>query len=160
MSIELVNGNFDIKSFNTNFSNYIQQQKELRIQQEADKLNQSKITNDADTQYKKLTLHNIIIEWRDTFIGLLDDIMRLDFRTNVIFRNNRLFFLGMTLITSVILYYIIYSIFHNVELFTESNKITHFKNEHLFNISFNFPEKQQILFHKLMDKLLNSAKPV
>ena len=150
MSVDLVKNKFDNKAFNADFAKYMNQQKE-----EENRINIAKLKELNSEVYKKkigeMSFNEILIEWHQSLIGMLDDMINLRFQPNVLLRENRLFFMGITLIIVVILFYFFYWLF-----FGFSQNIV--KDEHVINISLNIPEQKQSLFRLLMEKLLKKRK--
>lgn len=96
---------FDINKFNLLFDEerVIKQQQQKRIdEQKLEELN-NQIINKKLYQY---TLSEIFIGIKDSWFGLLDDLLEFDFTFNIFLKENRLFFFGITfLIIGVILYF-------------------------------------------------------
>jgi len=104
MSVDLIKNKFDIKTFNKGFEDYMKQQTEIKHQQEIERLKQLN-----ETKYEKkiteMTWNEIMVEWKTSIIGVLDDALHFRFTPSVLFRENRLFFIGITLLILAIIFY-------------------------------------------------------
>jgi hypothetical protein len=150
MSVDLVKNKFDNQAFNVDFTKYIDQQKETEHQ-----LNIAKLKQLNTEVYKKkisdMSFNEVLVEWRETLTGIMDDVINMHLQPSVLLRDNRLFFTGITLIIIVVLFYFFYWLF-----FGFSQKII--KDEHIFNISLNIPEQKQSIVKMFMEKMYKGVK--
>jgi hypothetical protein len=106
-----ISKNFDLKKFNNEFvfkKEQSQIQNRIKSKEKIDRLTQM-----ANIQKKSLynfSIAEITIGIKDTWFGILDDILSQKFEIKTLTKNDRLFFIGLTIIfISAILY--IYNFF-------------------------------------------------
>lgn len=113
MSVDLIKTNFDNSIFNSEFE---KQKRELIKQKQKNEENRLKKLN-QEIYKKKITdmsINELLIEWKNEMIGLLNDIINL--RLSSLFSGNRLLFIGITIITTTLLFYLIMWIFKNKQI--------------------------------------------
>lgn len=147
MSVDLVKNKFDVKAFNTGFTKYMKEQKEVENQQNIAKLKQLNTEEETKKKISEMSFNELINEWTTSLIGILDDLINFRLNPSTLFGENRMFFVGITLLLVVILFYFFYWLFIGFS----PNII---KDEHVINISLNIPEQKQSLFKLFMTKLL------
>ena len=115
---------FDVTEFNKDFEahreNVGHQVSEIEKQrlQEFNKQEQSK-------SIYNLSLFEIFIGIKDTWFGLFDDLLQQKFYTETFTKDNRIFFIGVTIVlfvTVIYLYNMIFSNFNSDQV--DNNKIT------------------------------------
>lgn len=96
------------------------------------KLNKSAESEIKDIPFYKLNLLEMTIELKNTWFGILDDLLTGNITLDIILKDNRLFYVGFTiLIIAIILYIYDYAInpndpFHN--LITNGNGIVEIRH--------------------------------
>lgn len=107
MSIDLVKGQFDVNKFNQEFESNIQQQKEIVAQQDAKKLQElNKVI--YKQKISEMTFIEFIHNWKESLLGMLNDLLHLRLQSEILFQENRLFFLGITVIFAIIFFYLFF----------------------------------------------------
>ena len=137
MSVDLIKKNFELSTFNKDFTEYMKKQKEDELKADEERL---KTLNQIiyEKKISEMTTTELLYEWKESLIGFINDIIHLNFNINELFSKNRLFFIGITLIIVIILFYIYYWFFTTVE------KVNNDTNTNI-NISLSLPnisEKQ------------------
>jgi hypothetical protein len=110
MSVELVKNRFDIAAFNKDFEDYAKQRYELQKQQEIQRLKELNETI-YEKKISEMTWKEIMSEWKLSLIGFLDDMINFRLSPHSLFRENRLFFIGITLLLFAIIFYLFVLIF-------------------------------------------------
>lgn len=99
------NGKFDINKFNSSFDKTKNDQKLINKQRDDEILHKLNSTTDSKPLYKS-TMSDIIIGIKNTWFYLLDDLLEQKFIFDTFTKENRLFYIGITLILiSVIMYF-------------------------------------------------------
>ena len=95
---------FDVNKFNANFNLEIEKVKKQNNLIDIDKL--SKLNQEAPQKtLLQYTVSDILIGIKNSWFYLIDDIFRRNFSSSIIFKDYRLYFIGMTfLIFGIILY--------------------------------------------------------
>lgn len=109
MSIDLVKGEFDVNKFNKDFEASLEKAKEDENQREIAKL-QSMNKIIYKKKISEMSLRELITEWKDSLLGILNDLLHLRLRSSELFKDNRLFFLGITILFSVLMFYLMHTI--------------------------------------------------
>lgn len=129
MSVDLVKNKFDIAAFNRDFENQMIAKKE-----EENKKDMEKLKEMNKEIYKKkiseMTTGEIIGEWQSSLTGMINDMIHLKFQPEILFSENRLFFIGITLLIIVILFYFLFWLFNPKDIVNTG---------HTVNVSFNLP---------------------
>lgn len=157
MSVDLVKNKFDNKEFNADFVKYMNQKTE-----EENKRNIAKLKELSTEVYKKkiteMSMNEMLIDWRKSIIGISDDLLNKRFQLDTLFRDNRLFFTGITVVIVVVMFYFFYWLF-----FGGTSKENIVKNEHVFNISFSMPNptvEQKGFISSFFSRLFKRKTPV
>jgi hypothetical protein len=93
----------NLANFNISFENEKRQRKmkeKIREKKTLDKLNQEYI----EKPISKLTIGELLINSKNAWFAILDDLIQLNLKN--IFKDNRLFYIGFTIIIYVLLTYI------------------------------------------------------
>jgi hypothetical protein len=143
MSVDLVNASkkFDNKTFNVDFDKYIEQR---HIEEERD---QNSKLNKLNSEIRKkriseMSINEFMIEWKISVIGFINDVINLRFNTSILFADNRLFFLGITIVLTVMTIYICHL------LSTRDNPAQSDRN---INISLNISNARRSFIGRLLD---------
>lgn len=97
---------FDIKKFNKEFEDQLLASKEATKKREEERLKKLNVVQETKP-ISELTIAEILIGIKDTWFGIIDDLLNLKFNMTTITSENRLFYIGLTIIIIVILTYII-----------------------------------------------------
>lgn len=101
-------GKFDVDKFNRDFQQYKERRQtemDIQLKQKADEL--TKKANISIPIYN-LGIGETLIKFKDSFFGILDDLLRFDLSMNTFTKENRLFYIGLFLIVVAIFCIIIY----------------------------------------------------
>lgn len=145
MSVDLIKGRFDITSFNQEFLEYSKKRKEEEQQRELEKLKQL----NQEVYRKKIsemTLNEIIMEWKQTWITFLNNLIHFETNREILFEGNTLFFIGMTIIMVILFFIIFYLILRQ-----RSEKID--KSEKIIRIALDIPKDTETIFTKFKNML-------
>lgn len=113
MSVDLIKAKFDNAAFNVEFNKYMEEEKEKQHQQEIERLNKMNETIYIK-KISEMSFNELLVEWKNSIIGILDDLLHL--RVTSIFSGNRLFFVGMTVVIIVLIFYFLLWFFdRNIE---------------------------------------------
>jgi hypothetical protein len=104
-------GRFDSQEFNAAFEKSIETQKAKTRDIDREKLNKMS-TEEIVKPVSSLSIFEIIVGIKDTWFGLIDDLLQRRFTMVTFTKNNRLFFIGTTIILIIITLYL-YDIFVN-----------------------------------------------
>jgi hypothetical protein len=129
MSVDLIKKKFELTTFNQDFTNYLKKQKNEELKRDEERL---KTLNQTiyEKKISNMSMTELLYEWKDSLIGFIDDIIHFNFNVSELFKDNRLFFLGITIIIIIILFYFYY-------WFVSSNE--KINNDTNINISFAIP---------------------
>lgn len=98
-------GKFDMGKFNNAFEIDKQKQTdELKIY-EKKKLDQLNNSNYVKPLYES-TIFEILVGVKNTWFSLLDDVLHLNFTPDIITKENRIFFIGVTIVIMVFTIYL------------------------------------------------------
>lgn len=128
---------FDVKAFNKAFE---EQQAKLKEEtQKQEEVTLSKMNEQPkEKSLTSLSVGEILINTKDAWFDILDDILHYKIGWEILTKNNRLFYIGITIATLAIIFYL-------YEIFTEEEKvkkipinkniieIRHIDNEHTKN---------------------------
>lgn len=95
------NSKKDTGEFNKSFEEYIQQQKQK------DGTIKTEEGSDGTKSLKELTFTDIIIGLKDTWLGLINDIINRNISFDMIKKENRLFYIGLTIIILTFILFIL-----------------------------------------------------
>lgn len=144
MSVDLIKGYFDNASFNKEFNEYTQQRKDDERKKETEKLNQlNKVI--YRKKISEMSLSELMSNWKSSWLGVLNDIIHVRLNPTILFVDDRLFFIGITLIIIIILF-VLYYLFLNVHEYEKDTNI---------NISFNIPKVDKNIFEKILERNKN-----
>jgi hypothetical protein len=112
MSIDFMKNdkNFDLAKFNKTFEEQSIALREKKNQEEMEKL---RLMN-TEEYYKKIsekTLSEIMKEWKDALLGVINDAIRLNINRDTLLTENRLFYVGITVLFIVVTLYIFSTFF-------------------------------------------------
>ena len=117
--------NNNLPSFSSNNSSNIKSSEEGSIKSESESMNTlQKLNKEAEAEvnpkfkpFYQLNLLEMAIELKNTWFGILDDLLAGNFTLDIILKDNRLFYVGLTiLIIALILYIYDYAINPNDQL--------------------------------------------
>jgi hypothetical protein len=112
--------NFDINNFNADFelSSDLSKMKSNQLDEaRLNKLNESK----PPTPLYDLSISQILIGIKDAWFDLIDDLLQQRFSIDTFVRNNKLFYIGLTIIIVILILYL-YDVFTNSET-VNTNKV-------------------------------------
>lgn len=89
------NGEFDLGKFSAAFNKNKQTQKYMTKLNSEKRLN---ILENENTIHTKKTIADILIEMKNSWFNLIGDLLEQKFEIETFVRNDRLFYIGMTLI--------------------------------------------------------------
>lgn len=124
---------FDVKAFNKVFEEQqakLKEDSKKREEETLKKLNEAK----KDVSLISLSIGEILINTKDAWFDILDDLLQYKFGWDILTKNNRLFYIGLTLAVMAIIFYL-YEIFTDEEKTKEINvskqiiEIHHIGNE-------------------------------
>lgn len=98
---------FDLDKFNREFiykREKTKLQTEIQSKERLDKLN--KEANEKILPLYSLSVSEIFIGVKDTWFDILDDLLAMNININLISKNNRLFYIGVTVIIIAVLFYL------------------------------------------------------
>lgn len=95
------NSKKDSGEFNKSFEEYIQQQKQK------DRTIKTEEGNDGTKSLKELTFTDIVIGLKDTWLGIINDIINRNISFDMIKKENRLFYIGLTIIILTFILFIL-----------------------------------------------------
>lgn len=107
MSTAKDNQKFNLKQFNADFEEDLKKKNEDRAKKEEvelDKLNAVIVAKPVI----EMNIAELLIGIKDTWFGLMDDLLLLKFNIDTFTKNNRLFFIGITIVLIVIFMYTIH----------------------------------------------------
>lgn len=111
MSVDLMKKNFDVATFNKEFEAYKISKEEEKHKKEMEDL--KKLNKEIKVRkLSEMSMNELIIEWKNSMIGIMNDLLNGRWSLTTIFSGNRLFFAGVTLILITVLFYFIRWIFH------------------------------------------------
>lgn len=99
------NNNFDAQAFNTGFEKQKEANKELSAQYMEDKLNELN-NNEKPKKLYELSMSEILINIKDSWFELLDDLLGNTFGIQTLTKDYRLFYLGITIFFFACILYI------------------------------------------------------
>ena len=102
----MTDGKFDIDKFNNEFVNVANSQKEKALAEDELQLKKLNEISNQKTSLANLTLFDLFVGIKNTWFDILDDMLLQNFQPNILFRDNRLFFVGLTLILIGMLMYL------------------------------------------------------
>lgn len=120
---------FDIYQFNQKFEEYkktLKNNEGLKEQKKLAELNKAP----PPKKIYEYNIYELLLGMKDTWFDIIDDILALNFSTDIITQGNRMFFIGLTFITIGIILYAYYLFMHSpedegYEKIAENTKIIH-----------------------------------
>lgn len=119
---------FDIDNFNGQFVFMKEEQKKKNQKINKDKLDKlNRRANPHEKKLYELSFYELCVELKNSWFGILDDILDLNFSSsgsdilNIFIKDNRLFFIGLTIIIIAIVIYIYNYYDENKTNITSSN---------------------------------------
>lgn len=92
---------FDIGEFNKTFEASKEAKQEQQNKEDIEKL--KKMNQEIyRKKINEMSIDELMIDWKSSLIGILNDLLNFRWNPDVLFADNRLFFLGMTIILFVI----------------------------------------------------------
>jgi hypothetical protein len=142
MSVELIKKNFELSTFNKDFTDHLKKQRESEKQLDEERL---KTLNQEiyNKRFTEMSMQELMSEWKDSIIGLMNDLLHGRFDVSILFSENRLFFIGCTIVISVIIFYLLSLLF-------TTNKST--SNDTNIKISLEMP--------KMDDKTIDRVRKI
>ena len=96
---------FDSKKFNQEFEKEIDIKKTRSKYIESEKL--AKMSKEETTKsITNITIAELLINIKDAWFDMIDDLLQNQFNLEIFTKNNRLFYIGLTLVVIIILIYI------------------------------------------------------
>jgi len=96
---------FDSKKFNQEFEKEIDIKKTRSKYIESEKL--AKMSKEETTKsITNMTIAELLINIKDAWFDMIDDLLQNQFNLEIFTKNNRLFYIGLTLVVIIILIYI------------------------------------------------------
>lgn len=132
--------NFSEADFNKKFEEDKELTKQLSKERERERLERLNIEKNQKT-IAELSVVEILIGIKDTWFELIDDLLQGKFNTATFTKNNRLFYMGITIVLVVLVLYIYY--------FFSTEQINDNKNNKVIKIYHVYPNKynSNIGFH-------------
>jgi hypothetical protein len=101
--------NFDIMQFNQVFEEAKQEQNKVSRERESERL--ARLNREVPRKpLNELSTGEILIGVKDAWFGIIDDLLQAKFTMSTLTKENRIFFIGLTLIIIVIIMYL-YNLF-------------------------------------------------
>jgi hypothetical protein len=125
MSIELIRTNFDNAIFNDEFEKNKRQRnaEKQKIEEERlRKMNQEIYVKEL----RDMSINELLIEWKMSHIGILNDLINLRWNPYTLFGENRLLFIGITIIVFAILFCFINWLF-GFKIKSENKNVNEFR---------------------------------
>lgn len=118
--MEKDNKKFDIHEFNKNFDKYRDSLKQEQSLKEAQRLAELNKAPPPKKFYEFNTIE-LLIGIKDTWFDILDDILSLRFNIDILTKNNRAFFIGLTILIICLGLYIFNMFYDDDELLEHKN---------------------------------------
>lgn len=109
------NDQFDVKKFNDKFEETVKHRKELAEKAMQEKLNKLNEVNNKKKEIYQLSVGDTIINTKDALFNILDDMLQFKFKLDTFTKDNRLYYIGITILLICIVVFA-----HNI--FFESDK--------------------------------------
>ena len=123
-----LNKNWNPQQFNTNFNRYLRDLNRKNKQQKRNEENAMDI-NIRERTISEYTFSELLKEWKYSLLNMLNNILHLKVNKETFTQGNTLFYLGITILIFVILYYLFYSLY----LIIKPNNIQKIIYEHHYN---------------------------
>lgn len=111
---------FNLGRFNKEFDRNIELSKQNQKIADTAKLSKLAETNDK-TSLHKLPIQQILINTKNSWFDLLDDILARKFILSTLTKNNRLFYIGLTLLFITVIMYLYFMIIDNNKINNKYN---------------------------------------
>lgn len=102
----LPDGSFDVDRFNRNFDQYKDRRKVIMKAQMDERLAELNKPPPTIPIWNR-PIGTILIEMKDAMFGIIDDLLSYNFNINIFTKDNRLFYLGLFLLLSIIIVFIL-----------------------------------------------------
>lgn len=96
---------FDSVLFNKKFDAYADQEKKRIKKMENDRINLLS-AEPKEKEIYQLNIYEILVGIKNSWFGILDDLLEQRFSWSILTKNNRMFFIGVTFIIITVLLYI------------------------------------------------------
>lgn len=116
----------DIATFNKDFEKIKEINKQITQENDENELNI--INNNEDKNNNTImfsSINNMLIDWKLSFLNVINDILHLHVTKETINKRNFLFYLGMTILIFTIFFYILYSLYNYLLEDKKQYKIIH-----------------------------------
>jgi hypothetical protein len=116
---------FDSKKFNSSFEeskNKTSQLNKKVAQQNLDKLNKQSNTK-KEVPLSKVTIGELLVNTKDAWLDIITELYSFNFQLDIFTRNNRMFYIGVSVIIMVVLVYITSIIFSPDDESNNNSKI-------------------------------------
>jgi hypothetical protein len=147
---------FDVQKFNNNFDKTKDLSKAKIKKLDDEKLNKLAV-EDTYKNITEMTLFEILIGIKDSWFDLIDDLLQRQFSLNTFIKNNRLFYIGLTLIIVISILYLYEIIVDDVEV--TNKKIVEIR--HIYKMENDDGTLSKLVNseknNKLLDKTITAA---
>jgi len=103
------NQEFNVQEFNITFEKEKERIKKLSKQERENRLSTLDEVK-VEPPILSLSLLQILVNMKESWFGLIDDILNFKFGYDTFFKEHRLFYIGLTIFVFVIIFYIIYNL--------------------------------------------------
>lgn len=118
------NKQFDNVLFNKQFEQRAQKEKEKNKKLEEIRL-KNMIVVEKPKQIYEYNLYEILIGMKNTIFDIFDDIIHMRFNNDILSKNNRLFFLGVTLVFVTVIVYVVSALLKSDKPIVPINTVHH-----------------------------------
>ncbi|ATZ80618.1 hypothetical protein BMW23_0571 [Bodo saltans virus] len=118
------NKDFDLQQFNTQFDSYKKFEKKKNKEKENNKLQLLNEEANSNNSLLDKPLFGLFIGIKDTWFSIFDDIINKKVSADTFFINDRLFYIGFTIVILSLLLYMMNSIFGDDNIESEKTDIT------------------------------------
>jgi hypothetical protein len=127
------NNDFDLQKFNREF---VFKKEKAAIENQINSQEKiEKLTQAANTEIKSLydySVSELAIGIKDSWFGILDDLLAQKIESKTLTKNNRLFFIGLTIIFICVILYL-YNFFIEEDIIIDNNKTTIVEKHYFYN---------------------------
>ena len=113
MNHNLNNNDFDIGKFNKAFEEKTKNDKKTALIEQQKKL--SKMDKIEHRRLYDYTIAETLIHTKDSIFDILDDMLKFNIKKDIFTKNNRLYYIGISLIIIVIILHT-YDLFHETHI--------------------------------------------
>lgn len=114
--------NFNLKQFNLDFEEDLKKRNAERYKREDATLKQLNTTIERP-HVINMSVGEILVGIKDTWFGIMDDLLMLKFNASTFTKDDRLIFIGLTIVIIVILTYIIHYLSNIGDEYNKKEKI-------------------------------------